>query len=161
DINTYAVFAEFAAAATKPQGRAGLVVPTGIATDDTTKLFFSSLVQGGRLIDLIGFENEEFIFPAVHHAFKFCKITISGGVHIVGHNRIAFYIRKFPQLSEEQRFFSLDKSDFSLLNPNTGNCPIFRTQADAELTKAIYRRVPVLWREALDGQLEENPWRLT
>ena len=52
-------------------------------------------------------------------------------------------------------------SDFSLLNPNTGNCPIFRTQADAELTKAIYRRVPVLWREASDGQPEVNPWRLT
>ena len=42
----------------------------------------------------------------------------------------------------------MERSDFSLLNPNTGNCPIFRTQADAELTKAIYRRVPVLWREA-------------
>ena len=161
DINTYAVFAELAASAMKPQGRAGLIVPTGIATDDTTKLFFSSLVNAGRLIDLIGFENEEFIFLAVHHAFKFCKITIGGGEHIVGHSRIGFYIRKFAQLSEEQRFFSLDKSDFSLLNPNTGNCPIFRSQADAELTKAIYRRVPVLWRETVAGQLEENPWRLS
>ena len=31
-----------------------------------------------------------------------------------------------------------------LLNPNTRTCPIFRTRRDAELTKAIYRRVPVL-----------------
>jgi len=42
-----------------------------------------------------------------------------------------------------------------LLNPNTRTCPIFRTRRDAELTKAIYRRVPVLIRE---GPPEENPW---
>jgi hypothetical protein len=44
------------------------------------------------------------------------------------------------------------------LNPNTRTCPIFCSSGDAELTKAIYRRVPVLIREARDGQLEENPW---
>ena len=37
--------------------------------------------------------------------------------------------------------------DFALLNPNTRTCPIFRSRRDAELTKAIYRRVPVLVRE--------------
>lgn len=159
-INTYAVFAELAASATSPQGRAGLIVPTGIATDDTTKLLFSSFVSAGRLADLVGFENEDFIFPAVHHAFKFCKITIAGEACPVGQSRIGFYIRRFSQLSEDSRFFSLEKTDFSLLNPNTGNCPIFRSHADAELTKAIYRRVPVLWREATDDRPEENPWRL-
>jgi hypothetical protein len=76
-------------------------------------------------------------------------------------NRIAFRIRRFAQLLEGHRFFSLEPDDFSLLSPNTGNCPIFRTQADAELTKAIYRRVPVLWREAANGQAEVNPWRLS
>ncbi len=161
DINTYAVFAELGANAINPEGRTGLILPTGIATDDTTKLFFGSLVHEGRLVDLIGFENEDFIFPAVHHAFKFCKITIGGVAKPKEESRIGFYIRHFSELSEASRFFSLSMSDFSLLNPNTGNCPIFRTQADAELTKAIYRRVPVLWREASDGQPEVNPWRLT
>lgn len=65
-------------------------------------------------------------------------------------------IRRFSQLTEAHRFFTLDKNDFWLLNPNTGNGPIFRSQADAELTKAIYRRVPILWREATDNQPEVN-----
>jgi hypothetical protein len=159
-INTYAVFAELAAKATNAQGRAGLVLPKGIATDDTTKLFFSSLVQAGRLIELIGFENEEFVFPAVDHRVTFCIITLGGGASPETRSRIAFYIRRFSQLSEEHRFFSLEKSDFWLLNPNTGNCPIFRSKADAELTKAICRRVPVLWREATDDQSDANPWKL-
>lgn len=37
---------------------------------------------------------------------------------------------------------------------------MFRTQADAELTKAIYRRVPILWREGQGDRPEANPWRL-
>lgn len=37
-------------------------------------------------------------------------------------------------------------------------CPVFRSRADAELTKAIYRRVPVLVREAQGGQPEVNSW---
>lgn len=161
DINTYAVFAELAASATKPNGHAGLILPRGIATDDTTKLFFGSMVRTGRLVQLVGFENEEFIFPAVDHRVTFCTLTLGGGGKPVMSSRIAFYIRRFSQLSEEHRFFSLEDQDFWLLNPNTGNCPIFRTEADAELTKAIYRRVPVLWREAADGQPEVNAWRLS
>ena len=52
----------------------------------------------------------------------------------------------------------LSSDDIALLNPNTRTCPIFRSGRDAELAKAIYRRVPVLIREAKDGQPEENPW---
>ena len=31
------------------------------------------------------------------------------------------------------------------MNPNSKTCPIFRGRKDAELTKKIYRRIPVLW----------------
>jgi hypothetical protein len=161
DINTYAVFAELSSSTINPRGRTGLVLPKGIATDDTTKFYFGSLVDAGRLIQLVGFENEEFIFPAVDHRVTFCALTLGGEAKTEGRSRVAFYIRRFPQVSEEHRFFSMEKSDFWLLNPNTRNCPIFRTQADAELTKAIYRRVPILWREAKESQPEVNPWRLS
>jgi hypothetical protein len=60
------------------------------------------------------------------------------------------------------RLFTLSPEDFALLNPNTRTCPVFRTRQDAELTKAIYRRVPVLWREAqaVPNLPEENPWKV-
>lgn len=37
-------------------------------------------------------------------------------------------------------------------------CPVFRSQADAELTKKFYRRAGVFIREARDDQPEVNPW---
>jgi hypothetical protein len=161
DINTYSVFAELAANAINPVGRAGLILPTGIATDDTTKLLFGALVRDGRLAELVGFENEEHVFPAVHHSVTFCKLAIGGTARPVSRSHIAFRIRRYSQLVEDQRFYWLQPCDFALLNPNTGTCPIFRTQADAELTKAIYRRVPILWLEANGNQAEANPWRLS
>ena len=46
-----------------------------------------------------------------------------------------------------RRHFNSCRDDFTLLNPNTRTCPVFRTSADAELTKKIYARAPVLINE--------------
>ena len=61
-------------------------------------------------------------------------------------------------MRDPEHRFALSPDDIALINPNTHTCPIFRSGKDAELTKAIYRRVPVLIREARDGGPEENPW---
>ncbi len=45
DVNTYALFAELFAGLAGPRGRAGVIVPTGIATDATTKRFLRIVDQ--------------------------------------------------------------------------------------------------------------------
>ena len=45
DVNTYALFAELFLRLAGPKGRAGVIVPTGIATDATTAPFFGDLVE--------------------------------------------------------------------------------------------------------------------
>jgi hypothetical protein len=40
--------------------------------------------------------------------------------------------------------FGLSPADFRAVNPNTGTAPIYRSRRDAELTRAIYERLPVL-----------------
>src|SRR5262249_10795983 len=57
------------------------------------------------------------------------------------------------------RFFSLSKSDFQLLNPNTKTCPVFRTKTDADLTKRICAQVPVMI-DTTRGDIG-NPWSLS
>ena len=47
DVNTYALFSETISQLTAPTGRAGFIVPTGIATDDSTKQFFAALAEAG------------------------------------------------------------------------------------------------------------------
>jgi N-6 DNA Methylase len=158
DINTYAVFAELMRSVIGPRGRQGVILPTGIATDDTTKFFFSDLVNRQSLVSLFSFENEEFVFPGIHHAYRFCLLTL-GSPGVAPSADLVFYARQVAVLGEESRHFTLTPEDFALLNPNTRTCPTFRSRRDAELAKSIYRRIPVLIDEA--GGEAGNPWGLS
>lgn len=144
DLNTYPIFAEHGYTLINRNGRVGMILPTGIATDDMTKDFFAHLVSHQSLARLIGFENESFIFPNIHHSFKFCAIAMTGEAIKVTAADFAFLCRHFYHVEQEERHFTLTAKDIKLLNPNTLTCPVFRTKVDAELTKQIYRRVPVL-----------------
>jgi hypothetical protein len=155
DVNTYSIFAETMRIIIRPTGRVGCIVPSGIATDDTTKFFFQDLISSRILVSLYSFENEEMIFPAVNHTARFCLITIAGTKRSQKFADFVFFARQTSYLQDIERHFSLTAADIALLNPNTRTCPIFRSKRDMELTKAIYTRVPVLLR---DGPPEENPW---
>jgi hypothetical protein len=154
-INSYAVFAELDRQIIGPNGRVGCIIPSGIASDDTTKVFFQDLIQSKSLVSLHSFENEEFLFSGVHHSTKFCLITLTGPDRPHPSTDFAFFCRRSEHLEESDRHFSLTAEEIRLMNPNTGTCPIFRSQRDAEINRAIYRRVPVLIEE---GPPERNPW---
>ncbi len=156
DVNTYSVFAELARHLQRPTGRVGIIVPSGIATDDTTKFYFQDLMDRRALVTLYDFENRRGIFPGVHRSYKFCLLTLTGSQRPATRGaEFVFFAQAVPDLKEEERRFSLTAEEIALLNPNTRTCPIFRSQRDAELTKAIYQLVPVLIKE---GPPEENPW---
>lgn len=156
DVNTYAVFAEAMRAMLAPTGRLGVIVPTGIATDDTTKLFFADLMQSGSLVSLYDFENAVPVFPGVHRSYKFCLLTAAGTARRSGEPaEFSFFAHRVEDLTDPERRFELTAEDIALLNPNTRTCPVFRTRRDAEITKGIYQRVPVLVRK---DDLGGNPW---
>ena len=158
DVNTYTIFAETTRHLIRPEGRVGCIVPSGIATDDTTKFFFQDLIRSRSLASLYSFENEEFLFPGVHHSTKFCLLSLSGSESHMPQTEFVFFARRVEHLDEKDRRFTLSADDIALMNPNTGTCPIFRSKKDADINKAIYRRVPVLIRE---GTPEINPWSIT
>ncbi len=216
-INTYAVFSELERDLVGEAGRAGIVVPSGIATDDTTKHFFADLMTRNALVSLYDFENgmrdaddeteeepteeappkrrrkrtatgDRRLFPGVHASFKFSLLTMRAPapplatrhsplaaphsplatrrspLTAVPHSPLAtphspptfaFFCHRPTDLHLPGKVFTLSADDIALLNPNTRTCPVFRTQRDAEITRAIYRRVPVLVRE---GDPNGNPW---
>ncbi len=156
DINTYAVFAELASKIVAPQGRVGLLVPSGIATDSTTQDFFAALTDAQRLICLYDFENRRKLFADVDGRFKF-SILVFGGAQAGQHDAdFVFFAHQTEDLADHRRHIPLSGKDIALLNPNTKTCPIFRSRRDAEITKRIYRNVPVL----IDHNRKRggNPW---
>lgn len=159
DVNTYSVFAETMRMLISAKGRVGSIVPSGIATDDTTKFFFQDLMAKGSLVSLFDFENRKKLFPAVDSRVKFCLVTLAGPRNPApGGAEFAFFAHQVEDLDDEERRFALSRDDIRLLNPNTLTCPIFRTRRDAEITKGIYERVPVLIDE---NDPNGNPWGLS
>lgn len=151
DVNTYALFAELFSALGK---QAGILVPTGIATDATSAGFFSDLVERHRLVRLVDFENREGLFPAVDSRMKFSILSTGSSTP----TEFAFFLTNPSQLSDSRRRFTLDAAAIARINPNTKTTPIFRSRFDAELTAKVYSRVPVLIR---DGDDAGNPWAIS
>lgn len=153
DVNTYSVFAEHFRAALTPNGRSGIVTPTGLATDATTAAFFADTLSGARLVAFYDFENEAKIFSGVHNQFRFAVSSMTGG-EAVAEVKLAFYTRHIPDVPA--RRFALAAEEMLMLNPNTGTLPVFRSRRDAEITLACYRKHPVLVHE----KSKLNPWGL-
>jgi len=154
-INLAPLFAEMTTQLHGATGRAGLIVPSGIATDSFTQYFFRHLIEDKRLASLYDFENRQKIFASVDSRMKFSLLTLGQGAEVA---QLQFFAYGVNDLADEKRRFTLSPDEFTLLNPNTMTCPVFRSQADAELTKKFYRRAGVFIREARDDQPEVNPW---
>jgi hypothetical protein len=152
-INLAPLFAEHALNLISKGSRAGMILPTGIVTDSFTQHFCRHILENNRVVTLRDFENREGLFPGVHRSYKFSLLTLGDGVDATD---FVFFATATQQLADDRRHFTLSADDIALINPNTRTCPVFRSKTDAELTKKIYGRVPVLIDEAM-GEAG-NPW---
>lgn len=146
DVNIYSLFVERALRIVAPEGMVALLTPSGIAADKGASAFFRSISTTGRLAALLDFENRrpprEPFFPDVDSRFKFCVLAVGGARRSFPAAECAFFLRSTDDVGA--RSFALSPADFRAVNPNTGTAPVFRTRRDAELTTAMYRRLPIL-----------------
>lgn len=153
EANLYALFAETAFNLRAQTGRSGLLIPTGIATDKTTSLFFNHLVKNKQIASMFDFNNRYKLFSSVHPDTRFSCFTIAPSESI----EVAFYMTAEKQLQDDRIRAIMSIEDFSRMNPNTGTCPLFRCEADAALAVKLYRKAPIL----INHNTGENPWGIS
>lgn len=149
DVNTYQVFAEHDRDLVAAGGRAGIIVPSGIATDFSNKDFFADLVEKDRLVSLYDFENRRKLFPEVDSRMKFSLITLRGpdgdnqadAVARQGEAKFAFFLLSVDDLTDHERSFTLSRTELLILNPATKTAVAFRSLRDKSLTLKLYRQV--------------------
>ncbi|MGH7035556.1 MAG: Eco57I restriction-modification methylase domain-containing protein [Stellaceae bacterium] len=148
DIDLYALFVERSTRLLKPTGICGLLVPSGIASDLNTSVFFREIANKGRLAAILDFWNKRAdgtnFFPDVYYRFKFCVFVTGGRERNFDSILCGFYLRDVAELADPDRVFPMSAEDFSNVNPNTGTVPIFRSRRDAKLTRKIFSNFPVL-----------------
>ena len=150
DINLYSLFVERALRLVKPDGLVGLLTPSGIYADKTAARFFKSVSTSGRVGGLFDFENRRLgtglspFFPDVDSRFKFCALIVGGEQRRFDETKCGFFLHDTKTIDDPDRCFPLAPADFARVNPNTGTAPIFRSRRDADITRRIYERHPVL-----------------
>ena len=104
DINTFAVFAELDRQLISPEGWLGCIVPSGIATSDTTKHFFKDLITTRTLRSLYSFAEIRDFFTDTDSRDPFCLLTISG-LHRPSDNYsdFVFLALKIEELQDERQ----------------------------------------------------------
>jgi hypothetical protein len=154
-LNTAPLFTETVLHALHSRGRAGAIVPSGIATDSFTQSLFRLIVSEHRLASLFEFENVGF-FTSVGqgHMNRFCLMTLCGSRGSGQASEFMFQGRDVVELQDSDRRFSLSEDDFGSINPNTRTCPIFRNSRDARIALSVYRRMQILENE----KTGVSPW---
>jgi hypothetical protein len=159
NLNTYSIFAETDVILLAPHGRAGIIVPSGIATDARNQYFFRDLVQRGAIHSLFSLVTNPNLWSGIgHNTFKFCLLSLSGWGLRKERARFAFDLLGVDELEDPRKSYELTPDEIASLNPNTGTLPVFRSRRDAEITLGMYRRLPVLWRDSTSGG---NPWHMS
>ncbi len=157
-INLYSLFVERAMSLIKPDGFVGLLTPSGICADKTAARFFKSVSTSGRVSGLFDFENKRIFFKDIHASFKFCALIFGGEERRFDQTECAFFLHDTKTINDEDRCFPLTPDDFARVNPNTGTAPVFRTRRDADITRGIYERHPVMVDSS--GSKKRRAWRV-
>lgn len=155
DINTFAVFAELKKSIKSTLGYVGSILPPGIVTADTTKLFTQEIVDNSELKLLYNFTNRGYIFIEVESTMSFCLIVLGppGQSEMV----LASQIWTISDLQNPDKIYTLSNKNIESINPNTKTLPVFRTSKDAEIAKSLYLKWPVICNDIQ----EINPWELS
>lgn len=157
EINTYAAFTELTDQISHSNGYTGIIVPSGIATDESTSAFFGHLVSSSKLRSIFGFKNSKMIFPGIKDYLTFCLLTFGGKPNKEKLFFTSWLALSMQEMKEKKRQILLSKGEMILFNPNTKNSPIFRSFIDKEINLKIYQEIPVLDDEC--NQL--NPWKIS
>ena len=148
-LNLFKLFVERGFQLAKPSGMVGMLMPSGIAGDQSSSVFFSAVSTNGHLKAFYDFENRRSryglgpFFPDVDTRFKFAALIASPERTFTAAS-CAFFLQSTTEICDPDRAFPITAAQFAKVNPNTGTAPIFRSRREMALTSAIYDRHPVL-----------------
>lgn len=138
DTNINSLFIERAARLCKPDGIAGLLVPSGIATETASQEFFSGLLKSDGVKCVYDFFNKrdtgELSFPEVYYRFKFSAFVFSPRGRSLGGCRFATFVRNVEKLQQSGTVYIGSLDHFRHVNPNTVTAPVYRAARDKEIS---------------------------
>ena len=136
-LNTYALFADLGLRVLGHQGRLGMVLQTGLATDAPMENFWRFLVRERRLVGFIDFENKKRMFPDVHPEQKFALVSFAGSPQQRDAPAVGFWLQDVGELKQADKVYELNLGDLERFSPNTGQPLLTRRRSDVDVLRRI------------------------
>ena len=147
DLNSYKMFAEIFWNLLRPDGRLGVILPTGIYSDFGTKDLRETLLFKGRLEFLYAFQNEKKIFAAADHRYKQVALFATrGGSTRSFLTRFRMGVGDSPHahelpddiLKRDDAAMCFTPQDVRLNSPKTPSLVELKSQGDLDIFRKIY-----------------------
>jgi hypothetical protein len=159
DLNTYKMFLEAGYVLLREGGHLGLLVPSGIYSDKGTGALRQLFLKQSRWSHLYAFQNERFVFGAVHHSFKVAAIQVEkSGQPSKLRTRFRLGPGDSPEayelesdIPDESRYLQISVAEIAEFSPHSGAILEIRTPRDLEIVKKLYAHGILLGDKSTDG----------
>ncbi len=150
DINTYKMFLELSLALLKHGGRLGLIVPSGIYTDQGAVALRTEFLEFNQWHWLFGFENRDKIF-SIDSRFKFCPVIVQKGGK-TDRIKATFMQRSLTTWEEAERYvLEYPRERIEKFSPKSKAILEIRTDRDLEILDKIYSNSILLGDDSPQG----------
>ncbi|MDC3284250.1 hypothetical protein OAV01_03155 [Opitutales bacterium] len=156
DVNLYSLFTELSFNISAESSKIGLVIPSGITTDEAGKYFTGKLVEGDLLDKVLMFSDRSNVFKGVSK--HFCLLTF-GKMFTQNERKIVICSELLDEndVHNISNFSKINSDDIIVVNPNTKTLPILKDKAGAAILFNIYRKNKCL---VYEGEKSHSPWAI-
>lgn len=159
DLNTYKMFLEAGHALLRQGGRLGLLVPSGLYSDKGAGSLRRLFLNRSRWSHLYAFQNERFLFGAVHHSFKVAAVQVEKGGQsgdLLTRFRLGPGDSPEPHeletdIPDEIRYLPVSVKEIEEFSPHSGAILEIRSPRDLEIVKKLYANGVLLGDKSPDG----------
>ncbi|MEQ1948805.1 MAG: hypothetical protein ABL995_16565, partial [Bryobacteraceae bacterium] len=159
DLNTYKMFLEAGHTLLRQGGRLGLLVPSGLYSDKGAGSLRRLFLKKSRWSHLYSFQNERFLFGAVHHSFKVAAVQVEKGGQsgeLLTRFRLGPGDSPEPHeletdIPDESRYLPVSVKEIEEFSPHSGAILEIRSPRDLEIVKKLYANGVLLGDKSPDG----------
>lgn len=153
NLSTSTLFVDLSRQIIKQGGYAGLIVPSGLSTNEGTSELFKEMMASNQLQSVFDFENRNAYFPTIDSRMRFSLVTLARLTNQPNRPLFGFFLNNTTDISDKSRVFELSPTDLARVNPNSQTCPVFRTSIAARLVTSIHSNHAII---SLDSGI--NSW---
>jgi hypothetical protein len=159
---TYRMFLEASHTLLARGGHLAMLTPSGIYSDQGSGELRTLFLEKSRWSHLYVFQNERFIFEAVHHSFKIAFVQIEkGGTPRELATRFRLGPGDSPEIHELEQditrndgYLSVSLEQINRFSPTSGAILEARTQTDLEILEKLYANGVLL------GDMSPTGWNI-